>query len=675
MPKAPKTRNREVNSAANGYDFTANTFAINDAKFNFKYTINDNGTLVHLIQANFGRQSADLGPDRCPTHENFDTAFHALREIGPSASVYDAWGYGFSRGLTEISQYLSIDTADSCRNMVKGGRSTMCGTGPTPSPDYGGGFVDTSTDPLYDSSVVTKYICHVNEMNSRTQKFIAQTHLFSMTIIARTSVHEDQRQWNLVSTYMGLGLLAQVRESVITEENFLSGYTPLFDDIDTPDCGQRTYAPTTANLPQKGPPADPGYPGPGTLSFNNPNPSYRKTCGKSCAVVMPYSNVDSPIIWEMASVNGRYRLQFFDSGHVSFIDVTRVVPIYTTVPLPFPSSSHTDFPKCSRVELNDKNVGVYLAKVRDAWIIRGAAYKYVTSDSNHFLAPEVDLMVQITNYGALVVQKDYVYGKLQTNNIKGAIGLYQLSGAGEDIRTSHVMVQSVLPVNATADMCTLANFTAPGNTVVRAASGAIGVPSQNDTNNYQMHYSLGNVLVCQGFKEMAKYDWDNGTTLAYSSIVSGHRFFLWLGPFGLRLLRLPSEPNTEVVLPQPDDLEDWTGGTRDKSGCMWITKPYYEWFYSHDKASPPQRVNLMTAFKDCSLGAQIQACSLQTCGTFLKPVATPDDEVILTLRSPNKRYCFYMLSSGVCRLVGETVLYSTEDYQLSDLCDQETYSC
>lgn len=657
IPKPPKTRTRDINAKANGYDVTPNPFAIMDGRFSFKYTINDNGTLVHSVRANFGRQSHDLDTDKCPTHVNFDATFHPLRDIGPSASVYDAWGH--ATGGSEISQYISKDGADSCRNMILGGLSTICTSG-----DVGGGFVDTPSDPLYPASVVTKYMCYVNEMNSRTQQFIAQAHLFSMTVIATTSVHDDQRQWNLVSTYLGLGLLAQVRGSYITEENFLTGYTPLFDDIDTPDCGQRTYAPPIANLPVSGV----GYPGPGRLGFNRPNATYSKTCGQSCAVVMPYTQ-DAPVIWEMASNSGRYRLQFFDSGHVSFIDTTRRVPIYSTIPLPFPSPANTDFPQCVRQELNDANVGVYLDNVRDAWIIRGAAYRYLASDGNVFLAPAVDLMMQITNYGALVLQKDYVYGKLQTNSTTGALGLYQRSGAGEDLNTSHVMVQSALPVTATQDMCTLANFTVQGNTIVPVASGVgIGVPAQNDTNNYQMHYSLGNVLVCEGFKEMAKYDWDNGTTLAYSSVLNGHRYYLWLGPFGLRLLRLLS-------LPQPEDLEDWTGGTATKYGCQWITQPYSEWFYSHDKASPPLRKNLMTAFKDCAHGANVQPCSLQTCGTFLSPVATPDDTVILTLRSPNKRHAFYMLSSGVCRLVGETVLYSTEDYVVSDTCNKDTASC
>jgi hypothetical protein len=392
-------------------------------------------------------------------------------------------------------------------------------------------------------------------------------------------------------------------------------------------------------------------------------------------VVLPYVE-DSEVIWEMASTNGRYRLQFFDSGQVRFIDTAKLVPIYSTVPMPFPTPSHTDFPVCVEQEISETSVGVYLDKVRDAWLIRGASYQFLTPDGNLFVAPAVDLMVQITNYGALVLQKDYVYGKLKTLNTTGALGLYKPGGVSlEDVGTSHVVVQSALPLGIAPEKCTLANFTIQQNTVTPVSTGiGVGVPPLNDTNNYQMHYSLGNVLVCQGFKEMAKYDWNNGTTLAYSNLINGFRYFLWLGPFGLRLLRLPSS-NTLITLPQPEDLEIWGGGTSNSSGCQWITKPYSEWFYSHDKSPNPARISLMTAFKDCVGGANIQPCSLQTCGTFLSPVATSSDTVILTLRSPNKRYVFYMLSSGVCRLEGETVLYTTESYTFSDTCNQESGSC
>jgi len=656
-PKAPQTRARLVSANANGYDLSVLPFTILDGRFVFKYTINDSGTLQHSVQTKFGLQSHDQPPGNCPTHANYDSSFHVLREIGPNAQVYDAWGYA-KNSASEISQYLNKDAANSCFNMIFGGKTTLCSGG----TNVGGGFVDTPSDPKYLSSTITKYICYANETNNRGTHFVAQAHLYSMTIIATTSVHDDQRVWNLVSTYLGLGLLAQVRGSIITEENFLSGYTPLFDDMDTPDCGQRTYYPTVANAPVQG---DPDFPGPGFLGFNHPNDSYSKKCGKACSVVLPY-NQTAPVIWEMASTNGRYRLQFFDSGHVSFIDTAKLVPIYSTIPKPFPTAAHTDFPLCVKQEFSETDVGVYLDKVRDAWVIRGASYKYLTPDGNLFLAPYVDLMVQITNYGALVLQKDYVYGQLKTTNVSGALGLYQRGGTStEDVGTSHLVVQSALPLSATPEQCTLANFTIQQNTVVPVANGAgIGVPSQNDTNNYQMHYSLGNVLVCQGFKEMAIYDWNNGTTLAYSNLLNGHRYFLWLGPFGLRLLRLPSS----VTLPQPEDLEDW-------SACQWITKPYNEWFYSHDKNSPPQRISLMTAFKNCVGGANVPSCSLQTCGTFLSPVATANDSVILTLRSPNKRYVFYMLSSGVCRLEGETLLYSTENYTFSDSCDQQSGSC
>jgi hypothetical protein len=234
----------------------------------------------------------------------------------------------------------------------------------------------------------------------------------------------------------------------------------------------------------------------------------------------------------------------------------------------------------------------------------------------------------------------------------------------------------VVPSNALPQYATLGTFTVVSSTDITTdnvvtpsplptgSAVKIGSPSINDTQYYQQHYSLGNVLVCQGWNAMAEYDWQNGTTLAVSNTVSGKQYYLWLGPFGLRLLHL-------TTFPQAPDLSDW-------KQSLWITLPYTEWFYHHDVSVPnPLRVAQVVAMKDCSAGAKILRCSLATCGTFPKPVQTAADTVLLTLKSPNKRYCFYMLSSGVCRLVdvGQAVLFSTDDYTISTSCDKSTNSC
>jgi hypothetical protein len=196
----------------------------------------------------------------------------------------------------------------------------------------------------------------------------------------------------------------------------------------------------------------------------------------------------------------------------------------------------------------------------------------------------------------------------------------------------------------------------------------VGSPPTNDTLNYQQHYSLGNVLVCLGEREMAQYDWDNGTTLAISDEFQNQRYYLWLGHFGLRLLRLTTSIDGVPIIPQPtiqpSDLVNYYGGSvLTKWGCQWITEPYYEWFYHHDTSTNPVRLNTISAYSTCPLAPNPPSCNLNVCGTFATPIATSSDRVILTLRSPNKRYCFYMLSSGVCRLVdGADILYTTETY-------------
>jgi hypothetical protein len=655
-PRAVRMRESRglTGTTANGYTVEVSNLMVNNELFHFLFYVSNTGALTQEVAVDFGPQGMDLLPPDCPTHKNYDNSYHILRELGPSARVFDAWAYGPVSG-SAISQYINPITVsgappiqsvtnNSCKAMMFGGPTSQCST-------QGGGFVDSPTDPNYSASAVTKYVCYVNDLESKNLLIKMSTHLRTMTVLATTSEHDDLRVWNLIVTYKGLGLLSQVRGSNITLESFLSGYTSLFDDVDTPDCGQRTW---NGN------------------HFNSANALYAKTCGQSCSVVAPYKE-RGPVIWEMASKNGRYRLQFYDSGNVSFLDTNSIVPIYSTIANMYPNEYTVDYPLCTINQPNPNAPGVGLEKQRDAWIIRGATFSAVLSDLNNFNASNVDLMVQITNYGVLVIQKDYKYGSLITDgSTQGSVGLFKPVSGGEPGNTSHVVVQSVVPRTSLAQNATLGNYTVSSSTDVKtdnvvstsASSGpGIGFPSINDTQNYQQHFSLGNVLVCQGWNAMAEYDWNNGTTLAVSNTFNGKQYYLWIGPFGLRLLHLTD-------LPQPDDLSDWTQS-------LWITDPYTEWFYHHDVTTPnPQRLTRIQALQDCLNGAKVLRCSLATCGTFTKPVAYSNDSVLLTLRSPNKRYCFYMLSSGVCRLVdGTTVLYSTDDYIYSTTCATSTNSC
>lgn len=535
----------------------------------------------------------------------------------------------------------------------------------------------------------------------------------TMTVLAKTSDHDDFHTYYLLLTYSGLGILTAPRGSVITVDLFATGYTDLFSELGHPRCGQ-----TSADLPLG------GLPGLGVFDFNN------YVCGLGCATFIPPTATSSAddydiLVWELASPNGLYRIQFFDSGHFRFVAVgatgpalkltivgggTRytgaltadllkdpkygslsggsgaratvivtagVITAVTVVAggtgyaigdkltlagsnctfevtrlnnvvdptifetrnvgqkLDYPTSANMYYPRCA-----DQKISVTLVPTknvivsRDGWIIRGGTF-YLDRDGTLVSIPSIDMMVQITDGGALVLQKDYKYGT--------------------DNRNNHTFVQSAIGRLLTNDPLT--------------QIGPI-----NDVNN--KHWALGNALACYGGISSnlgGTFDLANGTVLAQTNtfldsnpFYGNGRYILWLGHYGLRLLYAS---NVSATLLQ------------DMTRCIWITPFYYNWWYYGGNSSN----NLFTRSSVCrtnnfpnwpipnlvnngTLGGGNP--KINTCGFFRKPSSmTPSgepEETIIVLSSKNKRFQFRMMNSGRCMLIDTKTplapLFSTDNY-------------
>jgi hypothetical protein len=533
------------------------------------------------------------------------------------------------------------------------------------------------------------------------------TRFRSMTILAQTSEKNDLHVYYLLLTYSGLGILTAPRGAIITVDLFETGYTDLFTELGHPRCGQ-----TSDDIPLN------GLPGLGLTDFNN------YVCGLGCALYIPPTSADvyDVLIWELASPNGLYRIQFFDSGHFRFISVGPSGPlnkvsivaggsnyagpltvnllkfldtqgsgvgatasltvasgvitgiqiiargtgyaigdrlkiagssaifevyqinsvldpvIFETAAigqdLDFPTKANMYYPTCS-----DPKVSVSLVPTkkllvsRDGWVIQGATFN-LDRDGTLISIPSLDLMVQITDAGALVLQKDYKYGT--------------------DVQNSHIVNQSAIGRIIPTDPLTQLGPT-------------------NDSSN--KHWALGNALACYGGESSnlgGFFDLANGAVLAQTNIFSDSsafgngRYILWLSHYGLRLLYANSV-SAQLL--------------QDMTKSLWITPFYFNWWYRGGSASN----NLFTTSTVCrtnnfpnwplpSLAVNGSSGGgnpkINTCGFFRKPsTATPGnvpEKPILLLSSKNKRFQFRMMNSGRCMLLDTRTpmvpLFTTDAY-------------
>jgi hypothetical protein len=534
----------------------------------------------------------------------------------------------------------------------------------------------------------------------------------TMTVLAKTSDHDDFHTYYLLLTYSGLGILTAPRGSIITVDLFATGYTDLFPELGHPRCGQ-----TSSDLPLG------GLPGLGLSDFNN------YICGLGCAIFIPPTSTAAAdyniLIWELASPNGLFRIQFFDSGHFRFVAVGATGPVLklnivsggtrysgpltadllkdpkygslgagvggkatvvvsagvitaVTVTLggsgyaigdkltlagsnctfevirsnnivdpiifetrdvgqdvDYKTSTNMYYPRCVEPKISVSLVPTKSILIRrDAWVIRGSTFN-LDRDGTLVSIPSLDMMVQITDGGALVLEKDYKYGTDNQNN--------------------HTFVQSAIGRLLPEDPLT--------------QIGPI-----NDSRN--KHWALGNALACYGgvgSNMGGTFDLANGTVLAQTNTFTDSnpnfgngRYILWLGQYGLRLLY---SSNVSATLLQ------------DMTRCIWITPFYFNWWYIGGNSSN----NLFTRSSVCrtsnfpnwpipnvtnngsSGGGNPK---INTCGFFRKPSATTPDgepeEPIVILSSKNKRFLFRMMNSGRCMLIDTktpaTPLFTTDNY-------------
>ena len=492
--------------------------------------------------------------------------------------------------------------------------------------NYSGKYFPGICETLPD--IQSRWFCAMDETAVRKDATYKNALLFkTMTILAETSEKDNFRIFYLLLTYRGLGLLAAPRGAQITVDLFATGYTDIFTELGHPRCGQSSHEYIL-----------------GTGLFGGEKTDfYTYTCGLGCAIVMPFTaDAYLTLVWELASPNGLFRLQFFDSGHVRFIRLNAqnqiLLPaIFETLSDQPPDqlTTITTYPRCKVDEISVyQNPMKALDLRRDAWILRGISF---TGDRNgEFVsAPSIDIVIQITDSGAMVLQKNYRY-----------------------LQTSHLMTQQAIGKLSLSDRDPLV-YPATGS------SSHVGNEPTNDSlstaTGKGVHWRLANFLSCYTADEAAKFDYDNGTKLAQTAPISGgKRYILWMGFYGLRLL-FAADVSVE-------ELKDFTK-------CLWIT-PFYDrmWYYSGDKNQ--SLCNNATICRDgddlpfWSLPSRVSADFvgnpyINTCGTFQKPAAATGEVQILNLRSKNKRFVFQMMSSGRCLLWDlndRSILYSTDTY-------------
>ena len=574
--------------------------------------------------------------------------------------------------------------------------------------------------------VQQQWFCIMDEISIYRENTFKNTLLFSTTkILATTSEIDDFRVFHLCVTYRGLGILAAPRGAQITVDLYELGYADLFDDIAHARCGD-----TNSDDPYFG---KLGLPGLGITAFS----AY--PCRYGCASIVPASaNPYDDLIWEMASSNGLFRLQFFDSGHFRFVannnqlpieDIgikasgknyqngTRIVPLYrnsipsgalatitvssgqvTAATIVPPTTSYAancnvgdiltiqeavgsgcvilvdrltphdppmfgtaenavtgPYPQCGIpgvgviVNPSTKN----LEARKDCWIIRGITYYDKNLPSGMVNMSCLDLMVSVTDSGALIMQKDYRYST--PNN-----------------QVSHVMTYTAigytgtgLPGNLQADPLL---YSQSGVVPNATYANIVGNAPPNDSKNY--HWNLMNSLACYGPDLASKWEYANGTIIAttlpfvlsqYAPYDNGLSkiYTLWMSPMGIRLFRTSGTVRAS-------DLSDY-------QNCLWIT-PFSArgWYRGGDT-----NANLYTSSNYCrngiyykwplptsndttgqwaGQGNRVGNPFLQTCGQFQVPIPQVGETAIVSLFSTNRRYVFRFMTSGRC------IMYDTASY-------------
>lgn len=432
----------------------------------------------------------------------------------------------------------------------------------------------------------------------------AENHFATCTILATTKIIRNESTYNLVQTYLGLGILVVPRGSVLSSSQFYSGYVPLFDDLGMPRCGQAQSVQLNDGI----------------------------ECGNECATILPDETIENPdLIWELTSPNKLYKICFFDNGLCTFARYNELQQVQ--LPLIYTNSQNQElvnvtFPQCRRPltipAFNDPNV--HMDNVRDKWIVRATRFRYMANSYNT-TANNMDISIQVTDNGSLILVKDYLY----------------------DAHTSHPMIQSSMPE--------LGAIPIPGLVVGDQPINDDGPPPRG------LHFRLGENLLCFGYEFMSRWEINNGAEIARTEINEGaNRYILWMSHFGLRLLYC-SYPLTY------QSLQDWTN-------CLWITPIYRRWFYVRgDMGTTPfnQSITVCDNTVEVPMPPYPNLGCLEFNGTFPKPgyipgfLQTLTPNVIACLRSPNKRYVFEMMNNGRCDfwdLNGNVNLFSTNNYNV-----------
>ena len=547
LPKGNKIEQpRGVTFHKLGYTFNELTYPNDFVNFGiiyYKLSINDEGTYQHFI-SNDGA--------------NFDTVVY---EYGPNARFFS-------------TQYLLDNGADL--DITYGGN---CVTAfPSNSPKW--------TSALWTFNCLMSYANILQDDN-----YVGQLLYNTCTILATSSVRENLNEYNMVQTYMGLGILIKPRGSVLTPQQFTVGFTPLFGDIGMQRCGQLD------------------------VNFNK-----YVHCGLDCYLIAQDPQEDPPVIWELSSPNEKFKIQFFDNGLVRFskMDATNnpIRPYFFSTSVS--ENPNCTYPRCvplsKPTDLVDLTlVGLFLDIRRDKWIMRNASFLYESGTIQYTSIAQVDLIVQLSDDGAIMLQKDYVY-----NN-----------------STSHPMIQS----GVTASYPGIILGDAPKNDYPFNPS-----PGNSNEISLNYHWQLGNILTCLGLDYAANWELNNGTTVAKTAIdniSNGKRYILWLSHFGLRLFYC-----THPI--QAINLKDW-------ANCIWLTPVYNRWFYLNGLT---EYVPNVWGANTCPNPIPLQYATNPIVSTMPAPpniggalslITNPVP--LTTIRSPNKKYLFQMLNNGVCEFI------------------------
>lgn len=587
--------------------------------------------LIVLIFFNFNKnKDLNLNKSEIVNDGNIEYIYTKTFAIGyyPVQYRYGIDNFGTLRHDVDIGGTLNFNTIRKVglnANIIDVSNKNICG-----SYDWTG--ANNNLNAVDTFFCTMRYIRQQND-----EQFINYSLFQSCEILATTSEKYDRRTYNLVSTYMGLGILTLPRGAELTENLFLNAFVPLFDDIEYPGCAQKdqNFALYTQ---QANPPVlfKPYY------STFNPLPF---SCGKSCFVTFPPVQESDPIIWSLQSNNGYYVMEFRDDGHFLFRDTRKKVPIFSTA---------TDILQCENVNLNEYIQQTKLENNRDRWIVKGISFGYQDQNlSVSTIVNETDIL-QINDYGTFTHMKDYLY-----NNSK-----------------SHPMIQSFV-----GSQYVIWNFGTQNNYGSNLPIAMSGVAPFNDTNN--LHIKTLQYIACYGMEVANRWELSQGLVISSTQIITGtnsdrdgKRYLLWFGVWGLRLILSSS------VFPILSEM-DW-------NNCLWITRPYVEALFlwnQYNSALVPfgfpssgtpktkyevnTNTNQPTEYDSTDAYCQsygvnnfpLPRYNLYTCGNFLAPISTPNDTILKRLSSPNKKYTFLFMSSGNVRYFDQSLSY---DYFNSD---------